>query len=146
MKNSKMFVNAHALFNEVKFNETKAALERIVKNFNLVDDELFFEITACLHQPHLQISEQLEAKRQGHLIAEKFEDRVFVKHQWEIKTRIDVSRKYGKIKHVCSIRIDSDGEIAAITANQTNKEQMKEAKKLVENWLNKEFGVCDDDF
>lgn len=141
-----MFVNAHALFNEVKFDEAQAVLERIVKNFNLVDDELCFEIKAFLHQPHLQISEQLEAKGQGHLIAEKFEDRVFVKHQWEIKTRIDVVRKQGKFKPVCSIRIDNEGEIAAITANQINREQSKQAKSIVEKWLNKKFGACDDDF
>lgn len=142
-----MFVNAHALFNEVKFDEAHAILERIVKNFNIVDDELFFEIKAFLYQPHLQISEQFEAKGQGHLIAEKFEDRVFVKHQWEIKTRIDVTSKTKqKIKHVCSIRIDKDGEIAAITANQINREQSKEAKSIVEKWLNKKFGACDDDF
>jgi hypothetical protein len=55
-------------------------------------------------------------------------------------------RKRGKFKHVCSIRIDNEGDIAAITSNQTNREHSKEAKKIVETWLNKVLGACDDDF
>lgn len=140
MKNSEKIKEIYDLF---KFSDVRCyiELERLKANFEIDDDELIFDIKAKSCQPMKELAEKLIADGKKELVGDEsfLLNKEYLKE--DIKTNIYVKNRFGKktLFSIC-IRLDEDGEIAAITAAPKYAEQRKYAKKIVEKWLKKEFG------
>lgn len=140
MKNSEKIREIYELF---KFKDVRcyAELDRLKNNFEIDDDELIFEIKAESTQPMRELAEKLISEGKKELVGDKqfLLNKEYLKE--EIKTIIYVKNRFGKkILFNIQIRLDEDGEIAAIVCPSKYSEQRKYAKKIVEKWLKKEFG------
>lgn len=139
MKNFEKLQEIYSLFNHGDVR-CYAELERLRNNFEIDDDELVFEIDATSCQPMKEIAEKLISEGKKDLVGdEKFlTNQAYLKE--EIKTNIYVKNRFGKktLFHM-SIRLDGDGEIAAITSRHKCSEEREYAKKVVNKWLKKEF-------
>jgi rRNA maturation protein Nop10 len=140
MKNFEKIKEIYELF---KFDDVRCyvELERLKNNFEINDDDLIFEIKAESSQPMKEIAEKLIADGKKELVG----DEIFMLNneylKEDIKTNIYIKNRFGKktLFRIC-IRLDEDGEIAAITAPSKYSEERKYSKKVVEKWLKKEFG------
>jgi len=141
MKNFEKISEIYELF---KFNDVHCyvELDRLKNNFEIDDDELIFDIKAESAKELKELAEKLITEGKSYLVG----DDEFVKNKeylkQSIKTIIYAKNRFGKkTLFRMSIRIDEEGEIACIVCPSKYSEQRKYAKKVVECWLNKEFGA-----